>query len=296
MRNAVIIIGMFLLCGCNRDNESGDNFVNARISISIPAEVSSSMLRVFLYDTSSGEMKGQFFMSGTAGDTVFTCQQSLREGIYDMVAYNFDLPDTFIRGESSISTLEAYTNKVDAGISAVFKSEGDVEYDVVNTPDVLAVAVVRGVSVEDGSVISGGAVTVTRSDDVSIPADGLSYVRSSSAVVGGFASSYFLGTGKTGNGDHLYFELHTFSVQDNSGYLNASFSSFGKISTAHDFRINVLTSAESVVYPATTGDDFVFPGRIEIKKPDAGDTEGGSGFSPRVGEWNDLSINVPIVQ
>lgn len=295
MRNKLsVLVILFLLCGCNREDSSGESFVNVRISVTIPSEVTSSMLRVFLYDSSSGEMRGQFFISGTAGDTLFTSQQSLREGIYDMVAYNFDLSDTFIRGESSISTIEAYTNKVDSGISAIFKSVGDEVYEVVNTPEVLAVAVVRGISVEDGAVLRGDAVTVTRNDEVSIPADGLSYARSSSAVVSGFASSYFLGTGKSGDCDHLYFELQPFTVRGNSGYLRASFSSFGRMSGTHEFRINVTTGSESVVYPATTGDDFVFPGMIEIKEPENGDTEGGSGFTPRVGAWNDLNINVPI--
>jgi len=295
MKCVLRFLVLFLaLSGCSRDASSEGEFVTARFSIALPSDVPSSMLRAFLYDCGGGELIGQFFISGTAGDTIFTTEQSLRSGTYDMVAYNFDMSDTFVRGESSILTVEAYTDYVEAGISAVFKSFSDESFELVHTPDPMAVAVLRGISVEEGALIRGNAVRVTRSDDVRIPADGLSFSRSASAAVSGFASTYFLGRERTGGDDNIYFDLHPYTVKENAGYLMASVNSFGMISDTHDFQIYVVSGGESAVYQATTGDDFVFPGKIEIKEPEDGDAGGGSGFTPKVGAWNDLDINVPI--
>jgi len=283
-----------LLAGCSSSDVAQGKFVNTDISITIPSDVSSSMLRVFIYDHSGGGLTGQFFMPGTQGDSVFTCSQSFREGIYDLVAYNFDMSDTFIRGESSILTLEAYTEKVSESISNIYAGTGGISSDVVYTPEMMAVARLVGVSIKEGAVISGRADVVTKNTVINIAADGLSYARSCSAVVNGFSSSLFIGTGSAGSDDCLYVGLRPYVLEGNSGYLSASFHTFGSVSKSHDFQINVTSGSESVMYTATTGDTFVFPGGIEIPESGEGGGGSGSGFTPKVGQWKDLQINIPI--
>jgi len=287
-------IVLAVLQGCGLDNPSRDRFVETEFSVAVPAGFETSMLRVFVYDHEDGTLKGQFFVSDRTEDG-FTCKQELRKGTYDLVAYNFDIADTYIRGEASFSTLEAYTSQVDERLCSNFVRFSEENTPIVYTPETVIVSVIRDVAVKEGAAIHGEALPLTSVSKVSLPAEGVAYASTSTGIVSGFATSYFLAAGKTGESARLYFEMQPMRVDATNGYLTASINTFGRTGQTHNFMFNVLTSSQSKVFTAVTGVNFDFPGSIEIPKPDnSGNTQSGSGFTPEVGNWRDLTLDIPI--
>lgn len=285
------VLAVLVTAGCGK---SVPTFVEATLTVSVPSGISTEMLRAFIYDSESGELRGQIFISDREehpdGTVTFTSTEKLRSGTYDIIAYNFDMPDTFIRGESNIGTLEAYTADVSEGILSRFGIYAASDVAISYTPDRMGVARIMGASVEEGVVIAGQLVPVTVMTYMELGAEGLQWSVTKSAVAGGFATTWFLGTGKAGGAGYVWFEMS--SAGDSN--MKASVPSFGEVSESYDFVFNVTTSGGSYCYTTTTDSSFKFDKSIVIPEPEHSEEENSSGFSPQVGEWNGMSIDVPI--
>lgn len=286
------ILSTMLVTGCGKNAVA--EFPEVTVKISVPAEVSTGMLRAFIYDSGSGELRGQTFISNkesnSDGTALFSITEKLRRGTYDIIAYNFDMPDTFIRGEDNIATLEAFTHEIDESIKARYGTDVTSGESISYTPDRMVVARIMGANITDGAVISGQAVSTVKFTNLTLGAEGLSWSTTRSAVAKGFATSWLLGTGKAGSTGSLYFEL----VSDGSKGLSASVPSFGEASESYDFVINVTTSEGSYNYSTTTDRSFKFIDSIIIPEPEHKGGDSGSGFSPQVGEWNHISVDIPV--
>lgn len=278
------------LAACNRTDSPV--WCNASLEVTMPSGISTATVCILLYDHSSGDLAGKLFVNefsdAEAGRT-FSIDVNMQKGTYDMVAYNFDIPDTFIRGENNISSLEAYTNEVRDYIYSSFSGSGAADSTMVYTPDRLAVARAFGAAISEGVTIHATASSVVQNSTISIPAEGLGYADSRSCAVAGMAGSLFIGTLKPGAERNLWFELEA------DGVLKAEFPSFGPVSDTHDLTISITTASAIWLYTTTTGSDFKAQGGISIPAPsDPGESSDDSGFKPQIGAWNDVVVEVSI--
>jgi len=292
VRPAVFFLCAILAQGCN--DRSVEAFSEVTVSITVPQDIATDMLRAFVYDSESGDLRGQIFISNKEingnGTTTFRSKENLRRGTYDIIVYNFDLPDTFIRGEEKIASLEAYTSEVNASLTGRFGSDITSGEAICNTPDILGVARILNVRIAEGTAISGELNQVTIQTNLKLGAEGLQWAVTKSAVASGFATSWFLGTGEAGKEGRIWFEMTT---KDNENLI-ASIPSFGKAADKFDFTFNVTTSDGSYNYSTTTDNSFEFDKAIVIPEPQNQGNNGGSGFVPKIGDWNNISVDVPV--
>lgn len=294
---AITRLMVFVLCAAFAQGCSGTptrEFSEVTVNVTVPQGIETDMLRAFIYDSESGDLSGQIFISGkeqnSDGTITFTSTEKLRRGSYDIIVYNFDMPDTFIRGEDNIATLEAYTAEVNRNLLSSFGSDIISVGAINNTPDIMGVARIMDVAVADGVVIAGNLNQVTVPTNLTLGAEGLQWAISKSAVASGFATSWFLGTGEPGNGGRIWFEM----VSGSNDSLNASILSFGNAGDSYDFTFNVTTSDGSYNYLTTTGRNFKFEKSIVIPEPQQQEDKDGNGFVPRIGEWNNISVDIPV--
>jgi len=292
-----LVILIFVSTPSCSPEERRSEWCNVNLNVSVPSGISTQTLCAFFYDHASGKLSGKVFMNdysqSRSDDKTFSMPIKLGRGKYDIVAYNFDMPDTFIRGEECFGTLEAYTKEVNESVYSAFGRQvvgQETDTTVVYTPDPMAVAAVQGVDLKEGSEISIAASIVTREDPLSIQADGLAYARSRSCIAGGMAGSMFIGTLKAGTERCIWFPLEA------DGTLKADILSFGPVCDKHDLTVSITTSEATWLYSALADAGFMTSGCIIIPKPSVPDTDPDDqgGFKPQIGEWRDYSVVVPL--
>lgn len=291
--------------------------------VKVPA-ITSEMLRVLVYEPSGSRILSQGFLSAKHTDEngyeVFTRPMPLSAGRYKLLSYNFDLDVTEISGESDYNTIEASTFEVPQFFYNRFGSRADEFGVIYYAPEHLMVARAPELNVQyhDGvRYIDLDAHTVVDTYYIQIRitgAENMARNASCQAVLTGVASSNCIGP-NIRNYDEpasLYFEMqkgvdpHT-PEGGNEDVLCAVFNTFGKIpdsESALHITLSVLTrdgkshQKEIDMTPIFQTEDarqrhwLLIDEVWEIPEPVV--SGGGSGFTPDVEDWDDVTETIPI--
>lgn len=207
-------------------------------------KIETDMIRVMFYDPDSHKLVSQAFLSEKTeryddeGHRV-PClggDVNISVGKYDMICYNFDTPDTFIRGENDITTLEAYTSEVPASIKAKYKGLEDT--DVLYEPDHVIVARDIGLEIVPHTgllVIETEATTIVDTYYIQVRIQGAQYASDASAILSGMSPSNYFGLAEreVDNPSAVYFNMQKSQDlnirEENKDVLCTTFNTFGKI-------------------------------------------------------------------
>lgn len=204
--------------------------------------ISTEMMHVVLYDPETERIVTETYiadmMTDGEGNVVMSGYVNANPGVYDVLVYNFDTESTIVRNQSSFNTIEAYTNEVQASIHTRYRSRADEnDYEpIVYEPDHIIVSTERNHVIpfhEDVHVIHSRAHTVVDTYYLQIKVDGLEYVSSAQALMGGMSSSNLIGTNtRSLEPSCVYFEMQKGKDGgDDNGddVICCLFNTFGKI-------------------------------------------------------------------
>ncbi len=207
-------------------------------------KIETEMIRAMFYDPETHKLVSQAFLSEKTErydeeGRLVPClggDVNISPGKYDMICYNFDTPDTFIRGENDITTLEAYTGEVPASIKA--KYEGLEDTAVLYEPDHVIVARDIGLEITPHTgllVIETEATTIVDTYYIQVRVQGAQYASDASAILSGLSPSNYFGLAEreTDNPSAVYFNMQKsrdLNIQEeNKDVLCTTFNTFGKI-------------------------------------------------------------------
>lgn len=294
------------------------------------AKIETEMIRVMFYDPNSHKLVSQAFLSERSVRydedghpvPVLGGDVNVSAGKYDMICYNFDTPDTFIRGENDITTLEAYTSEVPASIKSKYKGFEDIE--VMYEPDHVIVARDIGLEITPHTgllLIETEATTIVDTYYIQVRIRGAQYASDASAILSGMSPSNFFGLAEREpqNPSAVYFNMQKSQDlnirDDNKDVLCTTFNTFGKIynssggtkadsdllvtfnvirsdGKAFDFEINM--NDIFLTEDALERHWLLIDAVIDIPKPDDPSGGGGGGFNPEVEDWDNQEGEVVI--
>ena len=253
------------------------------------------------YDTLSGGLKKTAYVGPYGGPL------QIAPGTYDMVVYNFDTEWTWIRKESNINTLEAYTSDITSTKQPIFsviaqEDTTGVPGPIIYTPDHLLVARKRVEIPEYSEVkkvitIEASAETVVETYAFEVPhVIGAEYTSSVEAFVTNQALSTFFGRDEVNpTPATIYFPVE---VNRKDSCFETTFNTFGKLpGESHSYLHIVVIGPEgdpiTVVSDITeqfedTTHIIILPDTIVIAPP------AGGGIAPTVEEWEEETHDVPI--
>ena len=266
------------------------------MDVTVPENFASNMIRVFAFDSSDGRKAGEMFLSDRSSDT-FSHNSAFRSGHYEFVAYNFDIPDTFLRGESDIRTLEIFTKPVsDEILSRFILGENGT---VVYAPDrVILGESYASLAGGDCGHLSIAAGELTENWQLEVGADGAGYAALAGCILTNEKISWSH-SGSVGSGS-IYFDL-----QRQASTLAGNFNTFGHGDMSSASITVFVNNGEKILnYTKSVGElmkeasrsgshKIVIDDRIVIPAP-ANVSQGGGGFSPSVGEWKTESGEILI--
>ncbi len=282
--------------------------------------ITSSMVRCLLYDTSSGKLSGQNFISEKSldekGHEVFRSQINLNIGTYHILAYNFDMPYTLIQDEVEFDRITAYTSEVPTALKSRFSGllsrDDGAGPSVRYAPSHLMLARMTDLEIKPHTgiqTIHMEAKTIVDTYYLQIRVRNAQFVNSVSAVMTGLSKQKNLSTSQMDTQDpiSIFFDMNVSTdprIQDSESQevIACVFNTFGKIDNAvSDVNITFnIQSKSGQVYEKTIPMDEVFKTENAIRHhwlliddeiviPDPGPVppdEKGSGFEPKIVDWN----------
>ncbi len=265
------------------------------------------LMRVAFFDAVSGEYLSHDFVEEPGG-YIFAPY-----GDVDMVVYDLDAGDTYIRNYYSWPSIEAYTNEISeqqrSRFTRYLQSRVDTRpsyEDIRLTPDHLFVARERNIHIpqhisEDVFIIRTTAHSVVESWTVEIDGiEGMEYVGSVSMMLSGQVSSNFIST-NTRSEEPIAIYFDVISAQRRNSVLYSQFETFGREKTSGE------TALLSVLFTDVEGHPYMYnfdvsdqmennPEQhiiirtdINIPKPEAG-----GGFKPEVDGWKEHEFGFDI--
>lgn len=300
-------------------------------NIPVP-ELKSEMFRVIFYDTETGAVVSQAFLSepmvNSEGKNCLGGSVKINPGKYNMVCYNFDMTDTYIRNEDNQQTIQAYTNPISDAVKARYakslrakggSEQQDLDYDnmdILYEPEHVIVAREIGLEIKQHTgllVIETEANTVVDTYYLQVHVEGVQWASSASAVISSMAPSNHVGLAQrdTVNSCALFFNLQKSTddhIQgDNKDVLCTLFNTFGKIPSEHSdlsITFNVITTdGKSYDYLIDMDDVFLTEDAIKrhwllinktIVIPEPEKPETGGGFAPVVDDWTEVHGEIII--
>jgi len=259
--------------------------------------------KVLFYSPASEALLHTEFVGGTGGDI------STPPSTYNMLVYSFGTEYVQIRGEGSLSTIEAFTSDITSNKSSQlrgFMRSGDSEAlgPIIYPPDHLLVASEQVVIPEytEGNyniTIHAEAHTIVKTYSFKVTnITGSQYIESCEAFVTNQARSCFFGCGE------LSPEPATLSfpvgINHKKGILYTTFNTFGKLPGESRSLLHILirdTGGEEHRITQDITDQFdnenryiVIDDPIIIPEPESH----GGGLSPSVNPWDEENHDVPI--
>lgn len=294
-------------------------------------EITSDMLRMFLYEKEGYPLIAQKFMSDKTVDErgyeTLGVRLSIPEGLYGLLAYNFDVDATYVTEEGNFHTARAYTHEIPASLYSRFGSRSESFDHVYYQPEHVMVAAEPALRVEAShrdQVVEMNAHTVIQSYYIQIRILGHENLASNAApqaILSGLSQSVLLKDGTSVmEPASIYFELQrgkdTKSSEKPELVLCALFNTFGRIDQLPS-ELQVTFSAlgrsgkthQKVVdmVPVFKTEDARLRNWLLIEEvweipsdsdgSDEGGTGGGSGtggFGPMVDDWDDIEVTIPI--
>lgn len=290
--------------------------------------ITTEMMHVVLYDPETERIVTETYITDTLrdakGNLVMSGYVNANPGVYDVLVYNFDTESTIVRNQNSMNTIEAYTNEVQSSIYTRYRSRvGDDGFEpVVYEPDHLIVSTEKNHVIpfhEDIHVINSRAYSIVETYYLQIKVDGLQYVSSAQALMGGMSSSNLIGS-NTPSLDPacVYFEMQKGKDggrEDGDDVICCLFNTFGKIKD--------IESKLEVTFDVTTTDGRRVEKTFDISKvfetedaierhwlildendykmvidppqnPSGGKVGGGGGFEPVVEDWEEEHAEISL--
>lgn len=303
-------------------NNITQNIYNKKIPI---PPIESEMFRVIFYDHQTGKEITQAFLSeptvNSEGKSCLGGTVNVSPGKYDMVCYNFDISDTFIRHEDKINTMQAYTRSISDAVKARYNNAKNanggstkaIDFDnddILHCPEHVVVAREIGLEIKPHSgtiVIETEANTVVDTYYVQVHVDGLQYASSASAIISSMAPSNHIGLNErdTLKDCAIFFTLQP-STDDhitgsNKDVLCTLFNTFGKIYSIHsDLAITFnVVSIDGSIFDYVIDMDDIFETEDALKRhwllidktiviPAPIGPSGGGGFNPEITDWEEI--------
>lgn len=193
-----------------------------------PAYARPEILRVGLFDTSTGELIAERYLRNQGDDErghYYDGYVVVNPGTYNLVAYNFGTESTIVGDEYNCFSMYAYTNEIAASLKSKFKSrtktdegtkaEEDIRYDADHLFVARAVKMIsdKHQGVDTLHNANGQpwfeAETVVKSYYLQIGVIGAQYIASASCLLTGMAASTHLLEPDFEQADEttIYFEM-----------------------------------------------------------------------------------------
>ncbi|MGN0037457.1 MAG: DUF5119 domain-containing protein [Bacteroidaceae bacterium] len=287
------------------------------------------VLRVGFYDEASGRMVKEGYLRHRGRDAqgeYLDGTMVLPSGRFRLRVYSFGTETSQVRGESDINTLEVYTGPIASYLYAGLpdlrsrQQEADVRYEpdhffLLSQEDMQ----VRSVEQRDGQVSAVDtlrredgtyfrASTVVESFYLQVGVKGVRYVSSAVAMLDGMAGSRWLGNREMNPSVPAMVYFTMLPAEDGEkGLVYATFNTFGKLPEPpsrlevmfHFVKSDGSMQSEQIdLTPLFDTDEvkqhrwIILDREIVITPPVL--SEGGDGFSPSVGDWEDLQQDLPL--
>ncbi len=278
------------------------NITNYEVGDSEPG-----LMRVAFFDAVTKEYLSHDFVSDKGG-YIFAPY-----GDVDMVVYNIEAGEAFVRNTYSWFDMEAYTDEISewqrSRFTRYLQSRVDTRpsYEYIRlTPGHLFVAREENLHIpqhitNEVFVISTTAKTVVESWSVEINGvTGMEWVGSVSMMISGQVGTHFIATDKDSTEPvALYFDV--VSAQRRSAVITSRFETFGREKTSGDAALLSVLLLDVQGHPYMYNFDvseqmennpeqhIVIRGDINIPKPEVG-----GGFKPEVDDWKEYEYDIEI--
>ena len=284
--------------------------------------ITSDMMRVFVYDVAGTPLLSQGFTKEKSVDTrgyeVLSGPVKMSPGEYRLLAYNFDMEGTHIDDEEDYDRIYAYTNEIPQTLYSRFGSRADVLGPVYYEPEHVLVArepdlLVRPSQTLHSIVMDAHTVVDTYYIQIRISGqENMAEKASGLAVLSGLSQTSLLGEGVPGETPvSIYFEMQRSidpHIEDeNQVVLCGLFNTFGRIeNSSSNLKITLSILArdgktyqkEIDMTPIFQTEDARLRHWLLIDEvwdiPNIMGGEDGGGFAPSVTDWEDIEEIIPI--
>lgn len=344
-----MLLLVVLITGCNfrETTETGNmNYVRVYIDEDImnvtggfyndefqhPAYKRPDIMRVALFDPSSGEMVSERYLRGQGDDErghYYYGYLLAEAGIYDMVAYNFGTESTIIHNEYDYFSLKANTNELSTSQRSRLLSRTDSETaatkageSICYDADHLFVARAENLKLNyhrglDTLRNANGdpwftARSVVKSYYIQIGVTGAQYLASSTALLTGMGREVRLRDGNFTDGGEatLYFDMLNGKYTEygtNHDCIYGTFGTFGRLPDSD----NQLTVSFELLTTYGTRLEETIPVKTEflsedailhqwiiidynIAIPEPPTPTGDGGLTPTVGDYTDVNTEIDV--
>ena len=347
-RNLCLMLALLVYAGCEHrpleDMIGGENlFLRVYIDENIrnvtygfydeakdkPEYSSPEILRVVMCDENDGKVITERYIRDCGRDSLgYYIQGRINapNGRYNMLAYNFDTKEIYIRNEKSYPLMTAYTEPLsESEANRFFASRGDDATNICRQPDHLFVAKVEGVEIdkpiyyEAPDTIKNNtgtypvAETIVKTYYLQFNIKGVEHVRSAVALISGMAGSKNMHSNEMEKDDvaSIYFNLNNGKdkarTSDDIAVAYASFNTFGKL--PHTEGYLDVTFEFKTIYNTVQTETFritdifetemakenqwiIIDKVVEIVPPEDAETSGG--MSPGVNDWEQIEGSITI--
>ena len=347
-RNLCLMLALLVYAGCEHrpleDMIGGENlFLRVYIDENIrnvtygfydeakdkPEYSSPEILRVVMCDENDGKVITERYIRDCGRDSLgYYIQGRINapNGRYNMLAYNFDTKEIYIRNEKSYPLMTAYTEPLsESEANRFFASRGDDATNICRQPDHLFVAKVEGVEIdkpiyyEAPDTIKNNtgtypvAETIVKTYYLQFNIKGVEHVRSAVALISGMAGSKNMHSNEMVKDDvaSIFFSLNNGKdkarTSDEIAVAYASFNTFGKL--PHTEGYLDVTFEFKTIYNTVQTETFritdifetemakenqwiIIDKVVEIVPPEDAETSGG--MSPGVNDWEQIEGSITI--
>lgn len=290
-----------------------------------PEYGSPEALKVILCDPASGHIVAERYLRNQGNDSrghFYDGYIVADPGKYCLLTYNFGTESTLLRNEQLYHGAEAYTDEIPEHIHDRLSRAGNTDERIVYTPDHLFVDRCETVSIPyqnridtlrnaAGDYFSGSSIV--KSYYLQIRVKGAQWISSAEALLTGMAGSTTLHDGciQTNDPVTLYFDMAcNDGTQRSNGEatLYATFSTFGKLpeqTNRLDLTFDIITTdGRALTATLDITDEFseldavqhqwlLLDEVLDIPEPDTPE-DGGGGFTPGIGDWEDIDTDIII--
>lgn len=285
-------------------------------------EITSNMMRIFLYDATGQQLFTQMFTNEKTVDDqgceVLSRLISLSSGDYRLLSYNFDLDGTYVADEGKYDRIYAYTHEIPSSLYSRFGSRADNVGPVYYEPEHVMVARKTDLKVLPDKVLAEvemDAHTVVHTYYIQIRISGVGTLASKAnaqAILSGLSKASMLGEGKPVEEPvSIYFEMQKGidpKIEDeNLHVLCAVFNTFGRLEEVpSNLKITITVLArngetfqkEVDMTPIFQTEDARLRHWLLIDEvweiPEIIEEEGQGGFKPKVDAWEDVEETLAI--
>lgn len=284
-------------------------------------KMSSDVMRVLFYDQSGQYRLSEGFLYNKSedenGNEMFSGDVLLSPGRFRILAFNFDMPTTQIKGLGSWQTAMAYTDEISDVQKSALALRGDSQDAIYYEPDHLLVGSDTDLNIASHlgtTYIDLDARTLIDTYYIQIRVKNLNYASSINAVLTGLSASNSFADNIRNEeySSGIYIRLHKSTDEriedENKDVVCAVFNTFG--------RIDDVPSDLKVRFTATSYDGETIEKEVdmtpvfntadarerhwllidevwELPKP-IDDPSSGGGWEPVVDDWENVTEVLPI--